>query len=105
MMDDYIKRSEAISCIVREYRRSQTAKFGESRANRLDSCKNILSNVNAIPASDVRGNVHGKWIITDVFGEKGYECSVCNGIVGATDDDYNFCPWCNADMREGDASV
>lgn len=105
-MDDYIKRSDAISCIGREYRRSKTAKFGESRGNRLDVIKNILRDVNAIPASDVRENVRGKWELVDKLPEpdgKWVRCSVCRSSEHL---EYNhakltwkFCPNCGADMR------
>ena len=38
----------------------------------------------------------GKWI----FDEGEFVCSECDGIM--VRNVYNFCPWCGADMREGD---
>lgn len=46
---------------------------------------------------------HGEWIYHaewELDGECAYECSRCG--IGA-DVDYNFCPKCGADMREGEA--
>ena len=45
---------------------------------------------------------HGKWIYHKEWecdGECAFECSKC-GM--GFDVDYNFCPRCGADMREGD---
>ena len=47
------------------------------------------------PSADVRENVRGEWIVED--GE--VVCSEC----GNPHTETNFCPFCGADMRGGDA--
>jgi hypothetical protein len=53
--------------------------------------------INAIPASDVRPVVRGRWkerrLSENVYG---FECSVCHTT---WDSDTSFCPFCGADMR------
>ena len=47
---------------------------------------------------------HGEWIPTD---EMGYmvRCSECNFVThDDVSEEYNFCPNCGADMREGDSN-
>lgn len=56
---------------------------------------------NILPTADVRENVHGEWINKqlipgDITGHMHGECSVCHKVRVIS----NFCPNCNADMRE-----
>ena len=47
----------------------------------------------------------GKWIETDRWDEVCdilCECSECHSFV-LVEEDYKYCPYCGADMREGDA--
>ena len=58
----------------------------------------MLEEVEAYPAADVRPVVRGKWVQGDMPTYGGYKCSVC----GANTVQYKayFCPNCGADMRE-----
>lgn len=77
-----------------------------------DACIDIADNrlltwFTLIPKSDVRENVRGEWL-GEYEGENDgtHHCSVCGGWVVWDDINhaytYNFCPWCGADMREGE---
>ncbi len=59
--------------------------------------------INATPTADVRENVHGEWLYTQLIpntieGNMHGECSVCHKVRIVD----NFCPNCGADMRTKD---
>ena len=56
----------------------------------------IIIALESIPAADVREVKRGKWVY-DIEPDM-FRCSVCNGF--APRNDYPFCHWCGADMRE-----
>ena len=61
-------------------------------------CRHIdPTEVQLLPAADVRPVVRGKWV--QVMGKYDWmvKCSRCNGVPIETS---NFCPNCGADMRE-----
>lgn len=100
-MADFISREAVISefcddCMDKEWCKSN----GES-------CSRI-KNINAVPASDVRPVVRGKWEIDNSYAGQGLmnlRCSVCGEFGGTWRDCtlpsmlYKFCPNCGANMR------
>lgn len=90
-MDDYISREAAIlefcdDCIDKKWCKRNGG-----------SCSKI-KNINAVPAADVRPVVRARW---KAHGDCGVtECPVCRWSIEECID-YNFCPNCGADMREG----
>ena len=66
----------------------------------------FLSLIRKQPTADVRPVVRGRWIEhEDPNGDPYYECSACHGemvcIDGTPlDNDFLFCNFCGADMRE-----
>ncbi len=63
-----------------------------------------LSDIEDYPAANVKLVVRGKWINTYMQGVHHYRCTNCGEYIEAiwtANFDYNFCPNCGADMREG----
>ncbi len=58
----------------------------------------ILENIESAPSADVRENIHGEWVSSDIPESILSKCSVCGFQLGAFT--FNFCPNCGADMRE-----
>ncbi len=59
--------------------------------------------LSAIPAADARPVVRGKWVPLIRYLENtvvGWECSVCGFGIDISEDGFNYCPKCGADMRE-----
>ena len=72
----------------------------------------LRETIDSIPSADVVERKKGKWIAIDelnVHNSDGYyigdqiecQCSICgkNVWLFETEKDYNFCPYCDADMR------
>ena len=84
--------------------------FGEERP--FTQTENVLLEVNKAICNKIRempvDRPHGEWKdLSDGWQEGTYECSNCKAefvlIEGTPEDnEYNFCPNCGADMREGD---
>lgn len=78
-----------------------------NESERKISLFGIMEILTAMPTADVVEVVHGEWIEQDdAWDGVYYECSVCKEaftlIDGTpTDNLYNFCPNCGADMRGG----
>lgn len=99
-MNDYIKREDVIETV---YKLREHFKCWDR--NDDITIKNAL---NAIPLADVRENVRGEWIETDILWTAMTEatsvqipskiCSVCQKPVPQIMWN-NFCPNCGADMR------
>lgn len=93
-MADYIKRND-LFVLSRDYSRQG----GWEEAVPVTAIRNI-------PSADVAEVRRGKWIEQeDGFGDTYYDCSCCGEsfclIEGTpTDNMYNFCPNCGADMRK-----
>ena len=102
MMDDYIKRDDALDICQHEY---------EERLRMADYCGdtvawNIGGTIKMIPAADVAEVKHGKWIGKQLDNFRKYEvtCSNC-GWIGIENydsynepSDFNYCPNCGAKM-------
>lgn len=56
----------------------------------------VLDCIRQQPTADVRENVKGHWIDKSQGVWVVKQCSACNGIC---DYQFNFCPYCGADMR------
>ena len=55
------------------------------------------------PAADVRPVVHGEWKPVRSYKYNalvGWTCSVCGYEIDVSEDGFNYCPKCGADMRE-----
>ena len=59
-----------------------------------------MDHLRETPTADVREVVHGTWIKHDDGYVEYYECSHCLKM-SPRDNEFDFCPWCGADMREG----
>lgn len=85
---------------------------------RIDSYEVQGDKVVAVYVSDKRRNMkqfryeqarpHGEWIDEGAMAEghphRAFNCSVCDGHIIRVDSDLpNFCEFCGADMREGEA--
>ena len=99
---EYIEREAAIK---------EFSNNGSNFVYGKQQCKAIVSRLNAIPAADVRPVVLGKWkrVVdftgVEAFGFKetmvvGWGCNVCGYEVDVSEESFNFCPNCGADMRE-----
>ena len=57
------------------------------------------------PAADVRPVVHGEWKPVRSYKYNalvGWTCSVCGYEIDVSEDGFNYCPKCGADLRECD---
>ena len=92
-MSDYIRRDDAIET-MQIYMKDISDKFPK-RKNRIWAMRiDLYAQLVLIPASDVRENVRGEWIIN---GQTAYTCSNCSAIY-SFGNSYRFCPWCGAQM-------
>lgn len=102
---DYIERDAALN-IAFEWCPDDDGSVGKT-----GDLRDMLDEIEAIPAADVRPVVRGRWIhTTQPMGWRDEECAECS-VCGedfvldewAMDDFTNlmhFCPNCGADMRE-----
>ena len=107
-MSDYIKRDDLVSAMEELLRSPYANNNSDNRPVRQftvgvrnalklvrDMAKDEVPDSMKIPSADVRENVRGKWLIRsrcDV-------CSVCGYSTGRYTGNYNYCPYCGADMR------
>ena len=96
-MSDYIKREDAIEIIARHDDTDGTIKVFSGRF--------VNGLISAIPPADVRENVRGEWIRRDsrYVGWISFDCSVCGETLELdreTSNDFKYCPFCGAEMRE-----
>ena len=89
-MTEYIERKRAIvdACNSLELYSFEYAKLEDA--------------LNKIPAADVVGVVHGKWIEKEkyTFGIM-YDCSLCEDRILDNGHPWNYCPNCGAKMDGG----
>ena len=110
-MADYIKRDDTINAIesLPTWWADEGGYYGGMQQPRvaLLEPEDVINAIKNIPSADVAEVRHGKWIEQeDGFGDTYYDCSCCGEpfclIEGTpTDNMYNFCPNCGADMRGG----
>ena len=56
--------------------------------------------INEIPAADVRENVKGEWLADMIYDGEDEWCFLeCSNCKYRSDDHFNYCPNCGADMR------
>ena len=100
-MAEYISREAAIE-IAMQYCPDDDGSCSKALADLRD----MLDEIESIPAADVRPVVRGKWIPVglDDADEGMFKCSECGSehffpeiLLGIPAD--NFCPECGADMR------
>ena len=85
-MAEYIEREAALAAAKKSY-----LYFG------------IKPIINSLPAIDVRPVVRGKWEPVHRYKDNavvGWGCSVCGFEIDISEDGFNYCPKCGADMRE-----
>lgn len=106
-MDEYVKKSEAINAVLLR----MVSSDNEDTDLYNIALRRAASAIYDIPAADVRPVVRGKWerVVDftgiEAFGFKetmvvGWGCNVCGYEVDASEESFNFCPNCGADMRE-----
>lgn len=89
--EKYISYSTATCHLYREFITDKKA------------AKKAFRALSAIPAADVRPVVRGKWIPVIRYMENtvvGWECSVCGFGIDISEDGFNYCPKCGADLGE-----
>ena len=97
-MTEYIEREKAFDAVFGQF----CASSDETEA----ALNAAIEEISAIPASDVRPVVRGKWRFEIGDGKTcvdGWVCSACNcGFHTNVPyfEGFNFCPNCGADMRE-----
>ena len=91
-MKEYIERAAVIDLITRRYEQPELCTY----------------EINNIPAADVVGVKHGRWMTTDAYPHHLY-CSVCYKTyaknakwVNELDLPTNYCPNCGARMDKED---
>lgn len=93
-MSDYISRQAAIEAVDECTKLKITDDFYTVYT---EDMKDMITD---IPAADVRENVRGEWLPDCEYdGEDEWcfnQCSLCNY---QSDEQYNYCPNCGADMR------
>jgi rubrerythrin len=105
---DYISREAAVLSLLDKGQHSRRYKIGEIW--KLDF-EEIREAIKSIPAAGVRPVRRGKWkrVVdftgVEAFGFKettvvGWGCNVCGYEVDASEESFNYCPNCGADMRE-----
>lgn len=94
-MAEYIEREAALNICQKEY---------EERLEMCDYCGdtvawNIGGQIKKLPAADVEGVKHGKWIkyAKYSFGTM-YDCSICSNRILDNGHSRNYCPNCGAKM-------
>lgn len=98
-MAEYIDRQQAIDAIKR---------WDQQKLYLPADFREMLEE---IPTADVRPVVRGEWVKNE--DKAGWHCSACkevdnyafswNSDTGKDEFQDNFCPFCGADMRGGDA--
>jgi hypothetical protein len=104
---EYIEREAAIAVIYGQHVGGKEA-CENARPNTYGAdLREIVADIEDIPAADVRPVVHGHWIGTKEAEEMGdimkeFTCSVCGCCEWdcTESESFNFCPNCGADMRE-----
>lgn len=103
MMDDYIKREDAIE-FVSSLVDTMSVCTNKDECIGMKSMKSrAISAIRDVPASDVRENVRGEWIDDETrpMSDPRLTCSNC-GSVETPLVKWRFCPRCGADMRPRD---
>ncbi len=93
---DYISREAALNCNFR------LEIYGRMRGKQIveEAVQAYSDYIKKIPAADVRPVVRARW---KAHGDCGVtECPVCRWSIEECIN-YNFCPYCGADMRKVDA--
>ena len=107
MVDEYIKRHDALLCFC--------GWCGVCQSNKCnpEKCDDIMANLlTKLPPADVQEIRHGEWLEKETFHDENADvisewqsarCSVCNRYHTTPFSyyftDYDFCPNCGADMR------
>lgn len=102
-MSVYFDKDEIILAMVEKGQSSKRYKLGETWELNFGEIREALATVH--PA-DVRPVVRGEWE-WEMY-QYTPQCSVCGGDGRrgpAYETKFNFCPWCGADMREGNDRI
>lgn len=97
-MDEYISRGDVLDIV------SQYCPDDDGSCSKADvDPREMLDEIEALPASDVKPEKHGKWEYNEkpIFGNPygRYCCSLCGCAMDSGTD--NYCPCCGARM-DGD---
>jgi hypothetical protein len=97
MMDDYIRREDALFALRKAERGgSMTA---------LTRLERAYAEIREMPAADVAEVVHGRWIKEDFLSDdvnNAEKCSQCGELIGWFGNLPNYCPNCGAKMDGGE---
>lgn len=100
-MAEYIEHEKLIDAL--KIWQSQLIEAYGSDDEYVRCLNSVLYGVEAATVADVRPVVRGKWVPVIRYLENtvvGWECSVCGFGIDISEDGFNYCPKCGADMRE-----
>lgn len=102
-MDEHIKREAAIRVICDCCAVCADIECCDYAKGSYGGCKEI-EGIRAIPAADVKLVVRGKWkdAVQGAHDSPHVRCSICGEYFWRYFRDFDFCPNCGADMREGE---
>ncbi len=103
-MAEYIDRAEAIKAVCRKCTACSVLTDKDDKAFSKAHCAEIRA-LQELPAADVKPVERGRWEETGGFSDEMIDwvrCSRCGEEAPGFTDNYNFCPHCGADMREGE---
>ena len=99
----YISREAAIEAITT----AEQINNGGNKYNRYPpSHDEVLKRINSLPAADVQEVKKGKWEERKEGWGEYWICTSCGGTLDTLDgeppeaQDWKYCPYCGADMRE-----
>ena len=98
VMDELISRQAAIDAWKEDFKG-----FVNSLDMQRDDYKGIMGYIDEVPYAQPERK-KGKWTEANTHTFGIYECDVCKGwtYIPNKPSEYNFCPRCGADMREGE---
>ena len=97
-MVEYIEREAVMQKFADHVKRSNNSDFAP-----VPTWNQAVQIVEDSPAADARPFTRGKWEPVHRYKDNavvGWGCSVCGFEIDISEDGFNYCPKCGADMRE-----